>query len=311
MTKKKLDGWNKRIWNKRIWNKYIWNKRIWNKYIWHIWLFILLIAVGLIQYFFYKRREIEGFDNTMKYLNGIDIIYWINLDRSKDRRISMENMFGDKVFENIPQQRISAYDGKKNPKSVYNKLVIDRRKQSNTEYACLLSHLETIQKFDASQHNVALILEDDATLEFKKYWKKSIKEIINNAPADWDIIMVSYMYSGNHNVLLYDWSTSNQEYDKYKYENYYSTIAYLINKNGARKILSVYNKDDKKYKLSEQYKAIADIYLFQALNTYVYKYPMFIYKTDNDSTIHDNHLPDHITSKQRLVYNYTHHYDQK
>ena len=31
----------------------------------------------------------------VKYINGIDIIYWINLDRSIDRRIKMELLFKD------------------------------------------------------------------------------------------------------------------------------------------------------------------------------------------------------------------------
>jgi GR25 family glycosyltransferase involved in LPS biosynthesis len=284
------------------------NLIIWNKY--YHWLIVLLIAIGLIySFYYYTKREpvLEGFDDKIKYLDGVDIIYWINLNRSRDRRTHMENMFGDKVFEGIPQNRISAYDGKNSPAAVFNKLIINDRVHSNTEYACLLSHLETIQTFVRSPHEVALILEDDATLEFKKYWKKSVREIINNAPPDWEIIMVSYMYSGNHNVLLYDWSKSGQEYDRHTHENYYSTIAYVINKKGAKKLTSVYNND--KYRLSRKYKAVADVYLFQALTTYVYKYPMFIYKTDNDSTIHDDHLPNHISSKNRLVYNYTHHYN--
>ena len=36
-----------------------------------------------------------------KMLNGIDIVYWINLDRSNDRRYNMTTMFEDDAFKDI------------------------------------------------------------------------------------------------------------------------------------------------------------------------------------------------------------------
>jgi len=33
-----------------------------------------------------------------KYLDGIDVIYWINLDRATDRKIKMEKLFQDPMF---------------------------------------------------------------------------------------------------------------------------------------------------------------------------------------------------------------------
>jgi GR25 family glycosyltransferase involved in LPS biosynthesis len=45
-----------------------------------------------------------------KYLEGIDIIYYINLDRSVERRKNMEELLS---HFNIPNVRISAVDGKK------------------------------------------------------------------------------------------------------------------------------------------------------------------------------------------------------
>ena len=46
---------------------------------------------------------------------------------------------------------------------------------SKGEYACTLSHIETIRKFSESPYEIALIFEDDVTMEYEKYWKKSIK----------------------------------------------------------------------------------------------------------------------------------------
>jgi len=269
----------------------------------NMWLLLLLfLFVIIIIIIFYRQQQKEGFDDNTNYLDGIDIIYWINLNRSVVRKRTMQSMLKDKVFDGIAQQRIVAYDGKYNPKSVFDKLNIDNRKQTDIEYACLLSHLNTIRILNESSHEVALIFEDDVTLEFKKYWKKSVREIMNNAPADWEIIMLSYIYSNDKSVLFYDWRDSDIEYDKNSAHKYYSSIAYLINKKGASKVMSIFNNN--KYNLNSGTAHTADVFTYQLLDTYVYKYPMFIYKTENDSTIHSDHLPLHEISKKNVLKNY-------
>ena len=49
---------------------------------------------------------------------------------------------------------------------------------SKGEYACTLSHLETIRKFSESPYEIALIFEDDVTMDYEKYWKKTLEQII-------------------------------------------------------------------------------------------------------------------------------------
>ena len=44
--------------------------------------------------------------------DGIDIAYWINLDRSNDRRDNMNAIFRDNAFKNIMNERFSAIDYK-------------------------------------------------------------------------------------------------------------------------------------------------------------------------------------------------------
>jgi len=264
-------------------------------------IFIISITViGLTIY--YSTIKKEGFDNN-NYLDGIDIIYWINLNRSENRRDNMKKMLKDKVFEGIPDKRIIAYDGKNDTKNVYDKLIIENKKQSDTEYACLLSHLETIRIFNDSSNNVALIFEDDVTLEFKEYWKKSVKEIMDKAPSDWEIIMLSYIYNLDKNFLFSDWQKSDKEYDTNINNKYYSTIAYLINKKGSKKLMSMYSVDNK-FLLKPGMIHAADFLIYESLITYVYKYPMFIYKTENDSLIHEDHLNIHVKSKNKIVENF-------
>jgi len=254
-------------------------------------IFFLLVITLLIRY------NKEGFENN--YLSGIDIVYWINLDRSKDRYDSMKQMFKDDTFSNIPNQRITAADGKLNPEQMYAKLVIkEKLVAKDTIYGCLLSHLEAIKTFNDSKYDVALIMEDDANLEFKKYWTKSVKEIINNAPSDWEIIMLSYTLGGDH--VFYDWDSVGDYTDHLTS----STLSYIINKKGSSKIINTTYKNNK-YELDPKIRSHdADGYIYLIAKTYAYKYPMFTYKSDNDSTISEDHVDAVLASKMAIIEQY-------
>jgi len=225
------------------------------------------------------------------YLDGIDIIYWINLDRSTDRRQIMTQLFQDPVFQNKKIERISAVDGKI-PSQVYPKINMIYKQKNNYEYACMLSHLETIRKFSNTNNETALILEDDVTLEFKPYWKNSIREIMNKAPPDWEIIQLCYI-TVNHNperFNLYERNVNNK---------CVSAAAYLIKNSTAKQVIdSIY--ENGKYNLEHYINHHADCYLFTKCVTYTYKYPYFIYKTDNDSLLHPEDLGEHEYSKMKI-----------
>lgn len=224
-------------------------------------------------------------DKLNEYLNCIDIIYWINLDRSTERRKNMEN-----ILKNIkiPNKRINAVDGKILPDyQIYNRFNGLNNMSTKIEYACLLSHLDTIKMFANSQYTNALIFEDDISLEYIKFWNKTVCEIIKNAPNDWDIIMLNYM--------------SHQNLTKLYTENINGDISscqsYIINKKGAQKLMNQILFLDGRYKLNKNFTQTADNYIFSSLKTYVYKYPYFTYPIENDSTIHNSHLDYHRYGK--------------
>ncbi len=125
---------------------------------------------------------------------------------------------------------------------------------------------------------------------------------MDNAPPDWEIIMLNYIYSDNQDVLFYNWINNSEEYEKNTNKKYYGCLSYLINKRGSTKLLQFYKNN--KYVLNPNLTAVSDIYIYQYLNTYVYKYPMFVYQTNNDSTIHANHIPWHVITKNRIIENY-------
>ena len=262
---------------------------------------ILLFLIILFIIYFYSQAltcinpyTCVSIQDKNNYLIGIDIIYWINLRKSQIRRKEMEKIFQDSVFNNIKIKRIDAIDGKStNIDSILNQNFINIQEQNTkVEYACLLSHLNTIYNFSKSDNKIALIMEDDMTLEYKPYWKESITQIINKAPHDWEIIQLCYI-SQNTPTNLYSLNDGI----------FFSTGAYLINQKGAHKI----KKHNNLYTLNKNINHTADEYLFKTLITYTYKYPLFIYKYNNNSTIHNNHISTiHNPSKvkiDKIIYN--------
>ena len=247
-------------------------------------LIIVLVIISVFFLFYTYKKNNEGFKAKKYYLDGVDVIYWINLDWSHDRRQRMEQMFKDPVFKGKKIVRISAVDGKASDiDQVLNANFegMQPDKFTKVEYACLLSHINAIKQFSESNDEVALIMEDDMTLEFKPYWKKSVKQIMDNAPSDWDIIQLCYITSNTIPNKMY---TKNPG-------NIYSTGAYLINKN-YKPPIKVLNPNTKHS---------ADDYLFTLSNTYVYKYPMFIYGDRETSTIHPDHFAMHNKSKCNII----------
>jgi GR25 family glycosyltransferase involved in LPS biosynthesis len=262
----------------------------------------LFIIIGLLIIFQSTKKSFKQYEKEImnppnpnkKYMDGIDVIYWINLDRSNDRRNHMINTFSDPVFQNIQIERISAVDGRK-PNIVYPKLNFMYKQKNDYEYACMLSHLETIRRFSRTNYDVALIMEDDITLELKKYWRKSIREIIEDAPSDWEVIQLCYIINGNqtnpNNFKLYQPNIRN---------TCVSAAAYLINNKTAKKLINdIYI--DGKYNLEHYIIHHADCYIFSKTITYTYKYPYFIYKSNNDSLLHPEDLNHHERSKLKVI----------
>jgi len=266
---------------------------------------ILHIGAGILTLIivlsYYKLYGFESWDllNTIDFLDGIDAIYYINLDRSKDRRDTIEKMFQDPIFLGKPIERINAVDGKDPSEQIYDKLILNTKRNTKLEYACLLSHLTAIRKFsESSIYENALILEDDMTLEFKRLWRKSLRMVIDQAPADWEIIQLCYITGG---TLKSDYTLNN--YQRNRYGGIASMGAYIINKKAAQKLMTeMYNPVSGKYTLRDYHTHEADHYLYKVLRTYVYKWPYFIYPTINTSTLHPEDLSSHIRSKMRLEY---------
>ena len=216
------------------------------------------------------------------------IHYWINLDRSVERRQYMEDVLKN---INVKNQRITAVDGKNMSIQDFNKyFIFTPQKYTNYEYACLLSHLNAVLEFSKSNNNYALILEDDITLDFSEYWNKKISEIIFNAPKDWDILMMG------HNTYY----NLTEEYTEFNDNiGLWGAFAYIINKKAAINFINKIYVNNK-FELVDNFKHLSDHYIYEANKTYMYKYPYFSILT-NSSTIHNQNLKGHKLTQYKAI----------
>jgi GR25 family glycosyltransferase involved in LPS biosynthesis len=210
-------------------------------------------------------------------------VYWINLERSKERRENMVEILKDKTFDTMTKHRVEAIDGKKmTEQKLRSMFTIDLTKHTIIEYCCLLSHLKALKQFSKSDSTLALILEDDVCLDFKPYWQESIKDCIHNAPPDWELLQISY--------IVYD-EFPKKMYTPYT-QKYGGAFSYVVNKKGVLRFLKQFHLDENPH--------VADYVLFHQMKTFTYKYPFFV-STSKDSEIHKDHIEKyHLPSKKKL-----------
>ena len=112
-------------------------------------------------------------------------IYYINMDRSKDRREFMENQFKNL---NISFERISAIDGKKldlNSKLKANSeqnMFAHFGKMNYGEIGCFQSFIKSYNIISNQKEDFALLLEDDALIN--RSFFNDFKAILNSITID-------------------------------------------------------------------------------------------------------------------------------
>ena len=213
-------------------------------------------------------------------------VYWINMDRSTERRENMLKVLKDPVFDGMSKHRVKAYDGgDPDDEKKMRTMIPMSEKASVKEYACLLSHLKTILLFSKSSYDYALVLEDDASLDYKPYWRTNFMECIKGAPTGWEIVQLCFFGESLPRQL-------------YSPKHYYSTTAYIICKEGAKHLMKMYQNHF--FHLDDSIKPTADEYLYKALKTYVYRYPFFTYSNE-DTTIFKKNELNHRGKQKRTL----------
>lgn len=262
-------------------------------------------------------------------------LFWINMDRSVDRRNSMENMLSSVesnfVFHDIQcRERVSAVDARECMSRegffIKDEDRGDNYRTGTLEYACLFSHFLALSRFVESsvfrvkedpveEDPVGLILEDDMTLAFSEAWKYMLPKkkccplhwLMEVAPPDWEILQLCYICPPGMRAEL-----PEVLFEKIQWDNtncLFSTGAYLIRRSAAKRILETFTCPGGtpwgcRMNLSAMNAANvhheADHFLYSHATTYCVRRPVFIYSYGETSTIHSGHQRMHDASRHRI-----------
>ena len=256
-------------------------------------------------YLDHNLKNLVQYKNIKKYINQdpydkVNIpLYYINMDKSEDRKIILEKQLKDLNIKLYT--RIRAVPGNK-LKSInfgffdnytyinyYNDLSV-------YELGCTLSHIIAIKTAKEDNRDIALIIEDDVLFILMPYWPYDLKSLIDKAPNDWEIIQlftINGKIGGKNYFIKHDSQTPG-----------YSTLAYIINRKGMDKILSQTIRKDGALILGSpnSLNGRSDRYLYNLTNTYYITKPIII-PADGilRSTIHENHTDSHINRVNEVL----------
>ena len=201
----------------------------------------------------YKNNEkIRDFEKTKKIINKLRFFndkdetfdkihkYYINLDRSTDRKESIEKEFeiyNVKNYERFPAVDGSKLDSLKEGEITGYKYSNDYPKLSKGELGASLSHLTAIKKAYEKGIDYVIILEDDVKFTLMPYWKKNLSEIIEEVPKDFDILLLTFQDFGknkNNEDKIYKRPTNN---------SVQSSVCYLVSRRGMEKVHNLFFSD--------------------------------------------------------------------
>ena len=283
-------------------------------------LSFLIALCGILAVILYVEgcRDKELFQNQHSQIP----VFYINLDRSTDKREKMENQL-KLHFNNF--QRISGVDGSKLHPNIYTNKI-----NNNTSYnlknfdgtigrgnpssvlGCLLSHIKTILLVDEKGYNNAVILEDDMDLQYYPKWNTTIETIINEAPDNWDIIKLFSLNQSKlkDDVNLFKKGIKYRKLPQDDIESEWSTGFYIINKRGVSKIMKDIQNNEFKIDKNKYKHLVADYYLYKNKNVYEYTKPLVAPFKNNKSEIDENglNIADEKCAKflKNFYSNYTH-----
>ena len=224
--------------------------------------------------------------NEISKINAISKIVWINLEESQDRKEYMETLLKD---VNIPNSRINAINGR-NTNIDCTSLIKDIQKDNNNlhnrEIACTLSHIKAISSLKDCSGDYFMICEDDISFDNIKYFPDNhdSKHIIENAPSDFEVLMIYKTSYDELNELYGDWN----EY-RSRGTTFYGAVCYIMSKSAIQKFITIaeYINDETFIFSKNAIFNVADVFIYKNLKTYTYKYN-FITSIDQYSTLDSN-----------------------
>lgn len=230
----------------------------------------------------------------MKNELNIPKIYYINLNRSKERNEFMINQFNKYNIENY--KRIEAIDGKTDNLEEY---IIYNIKIGKLTLACTVSHLKALKQVYDDSIEEAIILEDDIILDPLITHIEKYNNLIKSLPEDLDILQLYTSNSSFYNYKKY--KNSFYKYSKYEKKNGCAGM-YYIKRKGIQKLLNKYMKNNiitVPYYTNKK-DIVSEGMVYNNVNTYTSLFP-FCLTRDKDSIIHNSHLKKHKKSTNKVI----------
>ena len=226
--------------------------------------------------------------------------YWINIDRSVDRRAFMEAQFKKNSLDN---QRVSAITP-----CDFDEVLEDRRPltckhpgcvRCEYEYACISSHIKAMMEgLKDDTNDWFVVMEDDIVIPFAIDYRKMIRELLKAAPSEPSpppqLIQLLILYGPTVKALYNLSITQNMPFIKWQYL-LPSTGMYIISREGAEILVGKYfNHKNNKYDFTTcEYQVVADVALYSSINSYATTFPFAYPNIDLESEIHPEHYEAH------------------
>ena len=194
--------------------------------------------------------------------------YYINLDRSRERRQKMEEEFKTYGIENI--ERVSACDGKTLKKTGEGnfedlKFVNQFENLTLSEIAITCSHLKAIRNAWRRGLEIALIMEDDVTFSIVPHWKIKFKDLLKSVSEDADIVLLTHVGNTEEKKL----------FNRRKDQN--AAVCYLVTKKGMDRVMKDFFRNGEVFlgKDSGLENSVIDTGIWSYLDTYYVDPRMF------------------------------------
>ena len=213
-------------------------------------------------------------------LRGIPRIFYINLDDHTERRQYMEDQFAYWGICEDHYTRIPAHDGRGDNdlgevlKGKYPELM------TSGEVGCTVSHLRALKHWvdNYPEEEYLVVMEDDCDISTAAHWGFTWNDFASKVPYHFDVIQLAVINPIEVHVKLH-----------LRFVNDFSTACYIIRKHHAEKLVKLHCRGDK-YKLDQNVKprAVADDLIYNSGLSFAI--PLFLYKIELGSSIHDVHV---------------------
>jgi GR25 family glycosyltransferase involved in LPS biosynthesis len=230
-------------------------------------------------------------------------IIYINLDRRPERNLNVIDQLKKVGLLNMAE-RFSAIDGKKLDLNKIDSSIITTdgigyAKKSDIIFThltpgaigCAMSHRAIYQKIIDENIENCLILEDDITFvdDFNKKIQK-VEKYIKDNKLEYDLFFLGY-----HPSSLRDFYTQ-------KFLNIYGLFGYIVNKNGAKKLLDLFPIT---YQIDTEISFNSDKINIQGVQFYdkiiLSDQSQYSYKFGTDIQVKNNHTSENNKKSNHII----------